>query len=150
MVSAWAWTRAPLARKLMLYQWAKETIQIVCLRFCLSRHAHSCFGGFFSRVLAHFLQFSYSNHFHLMMKESPSLNIMELPGLSLNCPQCKKRCSAWHKNTNILLFFLKIVILGLYVGKSRNLIGLMIFHGDHVFFISIKNPLTYQITRFSP
>ncbi len=23
--------------------------------------------------------------------------------LSLNCPQWKKRCSAWHKNANILL-----------------------------------------------
>ena len=54
--------------------------------------------------------------------------------LSLNCPECKKRCSAWHKITNILLFFEKIVILGFYAGKSHNLIGLGIFHGDLDFF----------------
>jgi hypothetical protein len=46
----------------------------------------------------------------------------------------KKRCSAWHKNTNILLFFLKIVILGFYAGKSHNLIGLGIFNEDLDFF----------------
>jgi hypothetical protein len=46
----------------------------------------------------------------------------------------EKRCTAWHKNTNILLFFLKIVILGFYAGKSHNLIGLWIFHGDLDFF----------------
>jgi hypothetical protein len=46
----------------------------------------------------------------------------------------EKRCSAWHKNTNILLFFKKIVILGFYAGKSHNLIGHGIFHGDLNFF----------------
>ncbi len=40
----------------------------------------------------------------------------------------------WHKITNILLFFLKIVILGFYAGKSHNLIGLGIFHRDLDFF----------------
>jgi hypothetical protein len=54
--------------------------------------------------------------------------------LSLNCPQCKKKCSVWHKNINILLFFKKIVILGFYAGKSHNLIGLGIFHGNLDFF----------------
>ncbi len=69
--------------------------------------------------------------------------------LSLNCPECKKRCSAWHKIANILLFFEKIVILGFFAGKFHNLIGLGIFHGDLDFLISMKNPLTYQIMRFS-
>ncbi len=46
----------------------------------------------------------------------------------------EKRCSVWHKITNILLFFYKIVILGFYAGKSHNLIGLGIFHGDLDFF----------------
>jgi hypothetical protein len=42
----------------------------------------------------------------------------------------EKRCLAWHKNTNILLFFKKIVILGFYAVKSHNLMVLGIFHGD--------------------
>ena len=42
--------------------------------------------------------------------------------------------AAWHKITNILLFFKKIVILVFYAGKSHNLIGLGIFHGDLDFF----------------
>jgi hypothetical protein len=46
----------------------------------------------------------------------------------------EKRCSAWHKNTNILLFLKKFVILGFYAGKSHNLIGHGIFHGDLDFF----------------
>jgi hypothetical protein len=47
------------------------------------------------------------------------------------------------------------VILRFYAGKSHNLIGLGIFHGDLDFFDlheksqSLKNPLTYQIMRFS-
>jgi hypothetical protein len=60
------------------------------------------------------------------------------------------------------------VILGFYAGKFHNLIRLGIFHGDLNFFdlyivprytrdnleiqkvlISMKNPLTYQIMRFS-
>ena len=36
----------------------------------------------------------------------------------------EKRCSAWHKNTNVLLFFQKFVIFGFYAGKCHNLIGL--------------------------
>ncbi len=49
-----AWTRAPPDRNLMLYQWAMDAIHILCLRFYLTS-AHSCFGGFFKIVLAHFL-----------------------------------------------------------------------------------------------
>jgi hypothetical protein len=107
-----------------------EAIQILCLRFYLSTHAHSCFGGFFSIVLAHFL------HSAVFINNLIGQGIFhgDQDFLSLNCPQCKKRCSAWHKSTNILLFFLKIVILGFYAGKSLNLIGLEIFHGDLNFF----------------
>ncbi len=53
---AWAWTRTPHERMLTLYHWAMEAIHIFCLRFYLSTRAHSSFGGFFSIVLAHFLQ----------------------------------------------------------------------------------------------
>jgi len=73
-----------------------DAIHKLCFSFYLTIRAHSCFGGFFSNVLAHFL-----------LSESPSLNMMQLPGLE-------------HK----------IVILGFYAGKSHNLIGLGIFHGD--------------------
>ena len=42
--------------------------------------------------------------------------------------------SAWHKITNILLFFEKFVIFGFKAGKSQNLIGLGRFQGAQDFF----------------
>ncbi len=52
----WAWTPAPPDRKLTLYQWAMDAILILYFRFYLTTRPHSCCGGFFSIVLAHFLQ----------------------------------------------------------------------------------------------
>jgi hypothetical protein len=45
--------------------------------------------------------------------------------------------------------FQKCGILGFYAGKSHNLIGQGIFHGDQKVEISMKNPESYQIMRFS-
>ena len=53
---AWAWTAPPPDRKLTLYQWAMDAIHIMYFRFYLTMHAHSCFGGFFSNVLALFFK----------------------------------------------------------------------------------------------
>ncbi len=70
---AWAWTRAPPDRKLTLYQGALDAIHN-CVLVLLKTPGLSCFGGFFSTILAHFLQRSYSNNFHLMIKESPLIS----------------------------------------------------------------------------
>jgi hypothetical protein len=96
----------------------------------LSARTHSCFGGFFSKVLALFgIQRFFVNNLI-----GQGIFHGDQDFLSLNCPQCTNICSAWNKNTNLLLFFQKIVILGFYAGKSHNLIGLGIFHGDLDFF----------------
>ncbi len=47
---AWAWTRAPPDRKLMLYQWAMEaTVYLFCVLGYICQHAHI-------HVLADFFQ----------------------------------------------------------------------------------------------
>ena len=42
--------------------------------------------------------------------------------------------ATWHKITNTPHFFKKFVILGFFAGKSHNMIGQGIFHGDQDFF----------------
>ncbi len=93
----------------------------LCLSFILKRPDF--------HVLADFFQ-----NFWRIFCIDPILTINLLIYLIFKTVLIEKRCSAWHKNTNILLFFLKIVILGFYAGKSHNLIGLRIFHGDLDFF----------------
>jgi hypothetical protein len=76
--------------------------------------AQSCFGGFFSKVLVHFFKKTIINN-----KTKNFLRFFLVFSFL-----------AWHKITKKLLFFKKIVILGFYAGKSHNLIGQGIFHGD--------------------
>jgi len=59
---AWDWTRAPPDSLWTLYHWAMEAVRKLGFRFYLITRAHSCFGGFFSIFLAHFLQRSWSKH----------------------------------------------------------------------------------------
>ncbi len=104
LVFAWAWTRTPLTGSWCPTNelWRLYNIHTLCQ----NAHIH---------VLADFFQYFWRIFCILRFFVNNLIGQGIFHGdqdfLSLNCPQCKKKCSAWHKNTNILLFFYKIVIL---------------------------------------